>query len=300
MHPVRLPAATSRVAMALACSVLIAGPAGCQTGAFGTDPFGFLNIGTPGTPNPFGLLINTDLASDLLGAVRLNNGDNVFLYGKFQESGLIERIDGASYRNANGQVAKVELTNGLVSRATGFDGSAITMTYDEISTERLKGQVDLTFAGIEGDDGHQSIPFDIDLAQAVQDVASEIQDYLGIDVSQTAPPKNPVGKYQLPDVHKGQKTSNPDQVAQLILAFVSFHRAAFAAIGYVIVQVMGGIINVMANVLVGVVAAVTQAVVVAMFTPFILMGEVLRVAVLQPVYTVDLNVDLNLNPPGFR
>ena len=56
----------------------------------------------------------------------------------------------------------------------------------------------------------------------------------------------------------------------------------------------------MTNVLVGVVAAVTQALVVAMFTPFILMGEVLRVAVLQPVHTVNLEVDLNLNPPGFR
>lgn len=292
MPPMKLPTAISRVVMAFACSVLLVGPAGCQTNLF--------NIGAPGTPNPFGLLINTDLGSDLLGAVRLNNGDNVFLYGKFLDSGLIERIDGASYRNANGQVAKVELANGLVTKATSFDGSSISMTYDEISTERLKGTVTLNFAGIAGDDATQTIPFDIDLAQAAADVAAEIQDFLGIDVSSTTPPPNPVGKVRLPDVHKGQKTSNPDQVAQLILAFVSFHRAAFAAIGYVIVEIMGGIINVMANVLVGVVAAVTQAVVVAMFTPFILMGEVLRVAVLQPVYTVDLNVDLNLNPPGFR
>jgi len=284
--------AISRVVMALACSVLLAGPGGCQTG--------LLNIGTPGTPNPFGLLINTDLASDLLGAVRLGDGNNVFLYGKFLDSGLIERIDGASFRNADGQVAKVELLNGWVSKATSFDGSTLTMNYEEISASRLKGTVDIVFAGLEGDDATQSIPFDIDLAQAVADVTSQIESYLGVDLSDSAPPTNPVGKVRLPDVHKGQKTSNPDQVAQLILAFVSFHRAAFGAIGYVIVQLMGGLINVMANLLVGVVAAVTQAVVVALFTPFILMGEVLRVAVLQPVYTVDLEVDLNLNPPGFR
>lgn len=292
MIPVKLPIAISRVAMAFACSVLIAGPAGCQTGLF--------NIGVPGTTNPFGLLVNTDLGSDLLGAVRLDNGDNVFMYGKFLDSGLIERIDGAAYRNANGQVAKVELTNGLVTKATSFDGSSITMTYEEISTQRLKGRVDLVFAGIEGVDGMQSIPFDIDLAQAVDDVTMELENYLGIDLSQDAPPANPVGKVRLPDVNKGRKTSNPDQVAQLILAFVSFHRAAFAAIGYVIVEIMGGLISAMANLVVGVVAAVTQAVVIAMFTPFILMGEVLRIAVFQPVYTVDLEVDLNLNSPGYR
>ena len=96
MPQVKLPTALSRVVMAFACSVMIAGPFGCQTGGLGN----FLNIGTPGTPNPFGLLVNTDLASDLLGAVRLTNNENVFLFGKFAESGLIERIDGASYRNA--------------------------------------------------------------------------------------------------------------------------------------------------------------------------------------------------------
>ncbi|MCB9851949.1 MAG: hypothetical protein H6819_02545 [Phycisphaerales bacterium] len=292
MSPDKLPTAISRVAMAFACSVLIVGPAGCDSS--------LLNIGVPGTSNPFGLLINTDLTSDLLGAVRLGNGENVFLYGKFLESGLIERIDGASYRNAEGQVAKVELANGFVTKATSFDGSTLTMNYEEISTQRLKGTVEIVFAGIDGDDGTQTIPFDIDLAQAVADVTSEIENYLGIDISQAVPPTNPVGKVRLPDVNKGHKTSNPDQVAQLILAFVSFHRAAFGAIGYVIVQLMGGLINVMANLLVGIVTVVTQAVVVALFTPFILMGEVLRVAVLQPVYTVDLEVDLNLSPPGFR
>ncbi len=296
MSPVKLPTAFSRVVMAFACSVLIAGPAGCTTGGFNN----FLNIGTPGTPNPFGLLINTDLASDLLGAIRLASNENVFLFGKFSDSGLIERIDGASYRNSEGQVAKVELANGLVTKATSFDGSTLTMVYEEISTQRLKGRVDLVIAGIAGDDGMQSFPFDIDLAQAVDDVTAEIEEFLGIDVSETVPPENPVGKVRLPDVNKGVKTSNPDQVAQLILAFVSFHRAAFAAIGYVIVEIMGGLISAMANLVVGVVVAVTQAVVIAMFTPFILMGEVLRVAVFQPVYTVDLNVDLNLNPPGFR
>jgi hypothetical protein len=280
--------------MAFACSVLIAGPAGCQTGIF--------DFGTPvtGGSNPFGLLINNNTASDILGAIRLANGDNVFLFGKFQESGLIERIDGASFRNSAGQVAKVELTNGLVSKATSFDGSTLTMTYDEISTARLRGTVDLFFAALTGDDANQSIPFDIDLAQAAADVATDIQNFLGIDISESEPPANPVGKTRLPDVDKGYKTSNPDAVAQLILAFISFHRAAFGAIGYVIVEIMGGLIGVMTQLLVGVVVAVTQAVVVAMFTPIILMGEILRIAVFEPVFTVDLDVDLNLDPPGFR
>ena len=231
MSQVSLPIAISRVVMAMACSVLLVGPAGCQTG--------LINIGTPGSSNPFGLLINTDLSSDLLGAVRLGNGDNVFLHGKFLESGLIERVDGASFRNAAGQVAKVELTNGLVSRATSFDGSTLSLTYDEFNAQRIRGRVDIVFAGIEGEDGTQTIPFDIDLAQAVEDVTTELENILGIDLSELVPPANPLGKVRLPDVDKDVKTSNPNQAAQLILAFVSFHRAAFGAIGYVIVEIMG-------------------------------------------------------------
>src|SRR5690606_37021893 len=130
-----------------------------------------------------------------------------------------------------------------VSKATSFDGSTLSMTYTEISTSRLRGTVDLFFAELPEPDAHQSIPFDIDLARAAAELAAELQSFLGISISTAEPPANPVGKSRLPDLDKGHKTSNPDAAAQLILAFVGFHQAAFAAMGYIIVEIMGGLIS---------------------------------------------------------
>ena len=283
----------ARILCACSISVLIAGSAGCQSG---------FNLGgfTPFTGgNPFGLLINTDINSNVLGVLRLATGESVFSYGAFQSNGLIQRVDGFVYRDAVGQEAKVELTNGLVSRATSFDGSTIEITYTEASTSRLTGTVRLSFASLIGDDAVQVIPFDVDLQMAASELAGELQDLLGINVASNTPPENPIGKVKLED-SRMKPTAKPDVAAQLILAFVAFHQAAFAAIGYVIVEVMAGVVSAVANLLVGVVAAVTQTVVVALFTPFILMGEILRVAVFQPAFTVDLNFDVDVTPPDFR
>ncbi len=282
-----------QVVCGCAISVMIAGSAGCQNGF---NLGGFMPF-TGG--NPFGLLINTDTSSDLLGVLRLSSGESVFSYGAFQTNGLIQRVDGFIYRNAVGQESKVELSNGLVSRATSFDGSTIEITYDEVSTARLAGAVRLTFASLDGDDAVQEIPFDVDLQMAATELSNEIQNLLGINVATNTPPANPIGKVKLEDT-RTKPTAKPDVAAQLILAFVAFHQAAFAALGYVIVEIMAGVVGAVANLLVGVVAAVTQTLVVALFTPFILMGEILRVAVFQPAFTVDLNFDVDVTPPDFR
>ena len=282
-----------QVVCGCAISVMIAGSAGCQNGF---NLGGFMPF-TGG--NPFGLLINTDTSSDLLGVLRLSSGESVFSYGAFQTNGLIQRVDGFIYRNAVGQESKVELSNGLVSRATSFDGSSIEITYDEVSTARLAGTVRLTFASLDGDDAVQEIPFDVDLQMAATELSNELQNLLGINVATNTPPANPIGKVKLEDT-RTKPTAKPDVAAQLILAFVAFHQAAFAALGYVIVEIMAGVVGAVANLLVGVVAAVTQTLVVALFTPFILMGEILRVAVFQPAFTVDLNFDVDVTPPDFR
>jgi hypothetical protein len=45
------------------------------------------------------------------------------------------------------------------------------------------------------------------------------------------------------------------------------------------------------------VQAVTRNIVLVVLTPFIVMGDVLRVAVVQPIITIDFDLDLNIVIP---
>jgi hypothetical protein len=91
--------------------------------------------------------------------------------------------------------------------------------------------------------------------------------------------------------------------SQLSLYFIASAAVfTFASIGYVLVQVMGQVVDVMINVLVGVVPLITQAFVIAVTAPFILLGEIMRQSAEQPFSLLNLALaqqdgHLNLPPP---
>lgn len=299
MNAARLPHTTlGYVVTGLLTSIQMIGVVGCSTA---------LNPADFNPANPLGLFVNRGGAGGLLGTIRLPNGRAAFLFGSVFDSGLIREIDGAVLVDENGKEASAVFDNGFIQSAEAFDGSTLSMQYDEISTRRVKGRANLNFAAVPEPDREQSIPFDIDLEQTARDLAAEVRELFGIEISDSEPPEDPLGKSKQLDAEISAASPSPLSASgesakdlarqQLILIFAQFHAAAFAALGFIMVEILTSIVPILFELTVAVVSAITQAVVIAMFTPFILLGELMRVAVFQPLYVVNIDIDLNLSVP---
>lgn len=270
-------------------AVMILGSVGCN---------GLIANLPPGAAiNTFGLFLNTDTSSDVIGALRLANGQSVFVFGSFQPDGRVREITGAVLRDDQGQEAEVTFENGLLKSASSFDGSTLNLTYDEVSIQRLRGRADLFLAQVPAPDQNQTINFDVDVQQAAADLAQSVMDLTGVNVSEAEPPEDPLATPKARQADPSPAGANKaDQSAQVII-FAVFQASAFAAIGFVMVQVMARLVSVMVNLVVGLVKAITRTIVLVVLTPFIIMGDVLRVAIVQPIITIDFNLDLNILIP---
>jgi hypothetical protein len=283
MRVSRLPyTVAGQLITALLGGVMAIGSPGCN---------GFtLNVGSGGlVTDSLGFLLNNDTSSDLLGALRLEDGNSVYVYGTHAPDGNIGDVQAAVLRESNGNESSVNFDGGLVSKAKGADGSTIAVTYDERTTARLRGHMDLVFAGADPGSENQRVDFDIDLTQALADFADQFKQVTGIDISTTPPPPNPGGGRAIVNEYVSP-TGKPADSSQLIFAFAPFFVYGFAGLGYLMVQVMARCIEVMVQTIV----AVSKAVIVAAFSPFIVMGEILRGAVGLPLTTTDLLVQLAL------
>lgn len=272
-----MPALTSpftirgQLITALLAGILIIGPAGC-------NGFSGLGGGTSSTTQ-FGFLMNTDTSSDLLGTLRLDDGNNVFVYGTHDSSGNVADVQAAVLRNAKGEEADVNLDGGLLTKAKGFDGSTLFITYDERSTQHVRGHADIFFAGADTANQNQTLNFDIDLQKLLADLAAQVKTATGIDISTLLPPKEPQ-KSKLPDALAQGKGDNADA----IIVFAPFFVYAFATAGYFMVELMGQMVQLMVQTYV----VLAKAVIVAAFAPFILMGEILRGCVGLPVFSTNI------------
>ncbi|MEK6642614.1 MAG: hypothetical protein AABZ08_01795 [Planctomycetota bacterium] len=283
MRVSRLPySLAGQLTTALLGGVMAIGAPGCN---------GFtLNIGSGGVvTNSLGFLLNTDTSSDLLGALRLEDGNSVYVYGTHGPDGNIGDVQAAVIRDAAGNESSVNFDGGLLSKAKGSDGSTIAVTYDERTTARLRGHMDLVFAGADPGAENQRVDFDIDLTQALADFADQFKQVTGIDISSTPPPPNPGGGRAIVNDYVSRAGKSVDN-SQLIFVFAPFFVYGFAGLGYLMVQVMARCIEVMVHTIV----AVSKAVIVAAFSPFILMGEILRGAVGLSLTTTDLLIQLAL------
>jgi hypothetical protein len=260
------------------------GPAGCN---------GFRLPGVPSlysSGNPLGFLINSDTNSNVLGGIRLADGSSVYVFGTFQENGNIEKITGAAVRDTDGNEASIIFEDGRPTKARGFDGSTLEITYDEVGIERLKGHVDLYFAGenVAEEDREQRVEFDVNLQEAAVDLANRVADLLGLEILDEEPPEeDPGGRLRLADnvqMPFGKDVGN----SQLILIFAPFYQFAFVTVGFLCIQVMA----VMVAVLLETVVVMMQAMVIAVFTPFILMCNMMRMAFSLSTVAIDFTLDL--------
>ncbi|MBI5763750.1 MAG: hypothetical protein HZA51_09535 [Planctomycetes bacterium] len=280
----------SRLPYSLAGQLIIAVLGGVMAiGAPGCNGF-TLNLGSGGGPltNGLGFLLNTDTTSELLAALRTEDGNNVYVFGTRTPDGNVDDVQAAVLQDAAGNESSVNFDGGLLSKAKGADGSTIAVTYDERTTMRLRGHMDIVFAGADPGAENQRVDFDIDLQQALADIAAQFEQATGIDISTSPPPPNPGGREIVPDVvaRVGKTT---DQ-SQLIYVFAPFFVYGFASLGYVMVQVMAACIEAMVQTIVN----VAKTVIVAAFSPLIVMGEILRGAVGLPLTPTNLVIQLAL------
>ncbi len=267
--------------IALLGGVLIMGPSGCA------NNFTFGDV-----TSSFGTFLNTDVASGVLGAIRLATGESAFVFGSYKADGQIEEITGAVLVDAQDRKADVSCENGRLKRATGFDGSTVDVTYDTVTPTRLAGQVDLFFAGAPEADRNQSIPFDVDLEQAAAELAEAVWDMLTLSISDAEPPDDTLAE----KVRFAEAASGKNDASQVVI-FAVFHASAFATIGFAMVKIITGAVRAVLSRVVGLVVSITKTVVVAVFRPFMVLGDVLRSAVINPIITLNFDVDFNFGVP---
>ncbi len=265
---------------------LIIAPFGCQTADLFTG-LGTLVGSSSNSNDPYGLLINSDPDSGVLGGVRLPDGWSVFVYGTFESDTSPPDITGAGIRDPNGQEAGITFENGRPKHAEAFDGSTADFTYEQADLERLKGYVDLYFAETGAT---ERIEFDIDLTQAAADIAQAAAQLAGLTISDQDPPANNTAS------KRPAAPAGADKLARktVTVVFVPVFAAALALVGYTMVWVMVQVMSAVMIAMTAALVAVTHAMVIAMFSPFIIMGDILRLAVVKPRHLIRFSA----LPPG--
>ncbi|HKQ47654.1 MAG TPA: hypothetical protein VJZ71_06270 [Phycisphaerae bacterium] len=276
--------------------IMILGGPGCQSVQFGGDGQDSVDLS-----NPTGFLINTDAAAKVLGGLRLVDGKSAFAYGTFKDDGTIETLDAAVLRDAEGKEASAVFGQfsgkTLLKSATSFDGSRVDISYDTVTDTRLAGQIHMHFAGLE--DTH-TIAFDVDLLEALAELARKIEELTGIQISTNPLPDDPeTGKLIQSALDSGALDKYGANSPVALSLFVFSFQYGFASVGFFMVKLMGRIMEAMIHFYVDLVVAATKVMIIAFCTPFIIMGEIMRAAFDHPVFVFNftlLNPDIVIIP----
>jgi hypothetical protein len=241
-----------------------------------------------GDPADFhGLFINSDVSSSLLGGIRLKSGESLSLYGRFNTDGSIQELEEVVHEDELGQLTSLQFVSGRPSLALLHDGSRIEITYEQVSSTRLKGLVKLLI----GPTGEEfEAPFDVDLELALAQVAQMVEDLTGgaVDIDDDSGASAATARLTEPT------SATKDTLArqQLGLGALMF-AAIIAGAGFVMVCSMAQ----MMDSLVVVVQASMRPVIIAIFMPLIIMGEICRLATSQPWITINVDVRPIYLPP---
>lgn len=276
--------------------IMILGGPGCQSVQYGG--------GGPSDPvelsNPTGFLINTDAAAKVLGGLRLADGNSAFAYGSFKNDGTIETLDAAVLRNAEGKEASAVFGQysgkTLLKSAASFDGSRVDITYDTVTDTRLAGRIDMHFASLE--DTH-TIAFDVDLLEALAELARRIEEATGIRISLAPLPDPETAKLVQSALDSGALGKMDAQAQFVFSLFVFSFQYGFASVGFFLVKLMGRLMEAMIHFYVDLVVAATRVMIIAFCTPFIILGEIMRAAFDHPVFVFNftlLNPDIVIIP----
>lgn len=168
--------------------------------------------------------------------------------------------------------------------ARGFDGSTIEFTYDQVSSERLTGHVDVFFAQ---DGSRETIAFDVDLNATIEQLVQAVHDLTGVDLTE----------WWTDATARTTSSALPASQTRRALAGVVqalLFGATFAFVGYAVLAVMT---QVMQAVMLSV-SVVAAAVIASVFLPFVLLGEILRTSGDLPAFSIDFDLlDLPLANP---
>jgi len=254
--------------------------------------FSLASCGMPsdfvGDPDKFfGLLINSDPESDLLAGIRRESGESVSVFGRTLADGSPD-IQEVVYEDAQGRAGSLRFESGFPVVALLDDGSRLDITYEQKDTTRLKGTVK-AFVASTGET-HESA-FDVDLQMALAQLAQTVEDLTGgaVQVAEnsgaTAPDARSAGL-------DGQSPRKSDQSRHQLVGQLMFVGILTGA-GFLMVCAMTQMMEAM----LAVATATTQAVIITLFMPFIIMGEICRTAAAPPGIFIDVEVPPYYLPP---
>ena len=251
--------------------------------AFGLTVTGCIDPVADSSGDGYGVIVNTDITKSTLGGVRLKTGESAYLYGAFNDDGTVGEVNSTLFQDANGQQLKLFFESGRPVLAVGADGSRLEVAYTEVTATRLAGQA--VFTPADGS-APAAFPFDVDLQQTAADLAATVQQLTGLQISSDPPPDGSAGPTSKPAVREHSVK------VVVVPVFISIT-------GFLVVQVVAGIMSSVARTA----TAVGQAVTLAVLTPLIVMGNIMRSATGQPLITVDLSgptPNINIPPPPSR
>lgn len=255
--------------------------------------FGVISCGAPldpGTdPSTFhGLIINADVSSNLLGGIRLATGESVALYGTFNPDGSIRELEEVVLEDADGRTSSLQFASGRPVLALLHDGSRIDVTYNQVTSSRLQGQVKV-FAAANGQT--YEVPFDVDLQVALAQLGHIVEDLTGgaVQINDKAGASDASARLLTDGPGK-----NADVRQQLGLGHLLF-AGILAGAGFLVLCTMA---QVMDAVLVAVELAM-RPVVVAIFLPLLLIGEICRLAATEPLIVIDIELRPSYLPGRF-
>ncbi len=228
-----------------------------------------------GAGDLFGTIVNTDTSKDLIGGVRLRSEEAAYAFGRFDSNGEVAEITSVVFRDGSGQTATLHLESGRPSRAIGFDGSRLQIIYHEVTTQRLRGQVIFTPAGGSA----QTYDFDVDLQQTAQQVADLIEETLGIEITNQPPPDDTTTARSTGAPADPREKTAVEGVVVLAVPVI------LVVTGFTINLVLGQILKAMVDLA----DAIVKSFIVAALTPFVFMGNLLRLAAGQPLVTLEYN-----------
>lgn len=236
----------------------------------------------------FGTIINTDTSKDLVGGVRLKSGQAVYSYGSFLADGSVGEVTSIVFQDTSGGLATLYLESGRPSRLIAPDGTRMQIIYEEVSTQRLAGTISITPAG----QSEQTYAFDVDLQKTAQDIATLVKNELGITITTETPPADSTSKAvadlgtPTPVAPSQKATSAVDRDVLVVVV-----PAVLVVTGFTLNLVMSQILSAMLRVA----DAVAKSFIVAILTPFIFMGNVMRFAIGQPLVEINYTPDLIQN-----
>jgi hypothetical protein len=239
---------------------LVVAPFGCQTVT--------LDGGDLSSLSKFGFAINKDVASELLMTLEGDDGTTIFVFGRRSTAGGIASVGAITAKSPGGEESFITFESGRPAHVQASDGSYAHITYAELSPERLAADVDLYSAG---DGSTQSIPVEIDLTQALEDLAAVFEETTGQELAVVDAEAVEAGAKSV-----GGAAQSVLLVPVIVVPFTTLVSFTSLILSQVFVFVFKVVVGAMASIMV------------ALMYPFLVLAELTHTALFLPVVFVDM------------